>query len=89
MQKVIVVSEDNHDFLCVAKDYQSAVDFLIKEYWLDEATEVYNEAKSEWVRLDKLYGENWEEEVRHLPRKSFEELFNETFYLEDEEIYGA
>lgn len=89
MQKVILVSEDNHGLLCVVKDFQSAVDYLIKEYWVDEATEVYNDAKSEWVRLDELFGENWEEEVRNLSRESFEELFDESIYLEDEEIRGT
>ncbi len=89
MQKVIVVSEDNHDFLCVTKDFQSAVDFLIKDYWVTGGTQVYNEVKSGWMCLDEFYGEDWEEEVRRLTRKDFEELFNETFYLEDEEIYGT
>lgn len=87
--KVIVVNEESHGFLCVAKDFQSAVDYLIKDYWLHEATEIYNDAKSEWMRLDEFYGEDWEEEVRRLTRKGFEELFNEIFYLEDEEIYGT
>lgn len=64
MQKVITVSEENHGFLCVAKDYQSAVDFLIKDCWIDEATEIYNDAKSEWMRLDEFYGEARGEEVR-------------------------
>lgn len=89
MQKVIVVSEDNHGFLCVAKDFQSAVDFLFKNQWIDDVTEVYNDAKSKWMYLDELYGENWEEEVRNLSRESFEELFDESFYFEDEEIYGT
>lgn len=89
MQKVILVSEDNHGLLCVVKDFQSAVDFLIKEYWIDEATEVYNDAKSEWMRLDELFGKDWEKEVRNLSRESFEELFDESIYLEDEEIRGT
>lgn len=89
MQKVILVSEDNHGLLCVVKDFQSAIDFLIKECWIDEATEVYNDAKSEWVRLDELFGEEWEKEVRNLSRESFEELFDESIYLEDEEIRGT
>ena len=89
MQKVIVVSEENHGFLCVAKDFQSAVDFLISDDWITEGTQVYNEAKSKWVCLDELYGEDWEEEVRRLLRKSFEELFDGCFYFQDEEIYGA
>jgi hypothetical protein len=41
------------------------------------------------MRLDEFYGENWEEEVRHLARKDFEEFFNQIFYLEDKEIYGT
>lgn len=89
MQKVILVSEDNHGLLCVVKDFQSAVDFLIKEYWIDEETEVYVDAKSEWASLEELFGKNWEKEIRNLSRESFEELFDESIYLEDEEIYGT
>lgn len=89
MQKVIVVSEDNHGLIRIAKDYPSAIDYLIEDCWLDEATEVYDDAKSEWVRLDELYGKNWEEEIRHLSRESFEELFDGSFYLEDEKVYGT
>jgi hypothetical protein len=89
MQETIVVSEENHGLLCIAKDFQSAVDFLIKEYWIDEATEVYVDARSEWVRLDELFGEDWEKEIRNLSRKSFEELFDESIYLEDAEVYGT
>jgi hypothetical protein len=89
MQKVILVSEDNHGLLCVVKDFQSAIDFLIKEYWIDEATEVYVDAKSEWMRLDELFGEDWEKKIRNLSRESFEELFDESIYLEDEEIRGT
>lgn len=89
MQKVIVVNEENHGFLCVAKDFQSAVDYLIKNYWIDEGTEVYNDANQKWVRLNEFLGKNWEKEVRNLSRESFEELFEEDFYLKDEEVYGT
>lgn len=89
MQKVIVVSEEKHGVLCVAKDFQSAVDYLIKDCWVTEETQVYNEVKYEWMCLDEFYGEDWEEEVRRLTREDFEELFDESFYLEDEEVYGA
>ena len=89
MQRVIVVNEENHGFLCVAKDFQSAVDYLIKNYWIGEGTEVYNDAERKWVRLDELLGENWEKEIRNLSRESFEELFEDDFYLEDREIYGT
>lgn len=89
MQKVIVVNEENHGFLCVAKDFQSAVDYLIKNYWIDEGTEVYNDADRKWMRLDEFLGKSWEKEVRNLSRESFEELFEDDFYLDDREIYGT
>ena len=89
MQKVVVVDEENHGFLCIAKDFQSAVDFLISDDWITEGSQVYDNANSKWTYLGKLYGENWEEEIRHLSRESFEELFDGCFYLKDKEIYGA
>ena len=35
MKTVICIHEDNHGLIGVAKDYKSAIDFLIREEWLD------------------------------------------------------
>ena len=35
MKTVICIHEDNHDLIEIAKDYKSAIDFLIREEWLD------------------------------------------------------
>lgn len=89
MQKVIRVDEDSHGFLCIAKDFQSAVNFLISDYWITEATEIYDNTSKGWLRLDEAFEGNWEEGIRNLSRKSFEELFTDRFYIFDEEIYGT
>ena len=35
MKTVICIHEDNHGLIGIAKDYKSAIDFLIREEWLD------------------------------------------------------
>ena len=89
MQKVITVSEESHGFLCVAKDFQSAVDFLISDQWITEATEVYDDPNGGWLRLDEMFESNWEESIRNLSRESFEELFTDMIYIFDEDVYGT
>jgi hypothetical protein len=89
MQKVITVSEESHGFLCVAKDFQSAIDFLINDHWITEATEVYDDPNGGWLRLDEMFEDNWEESIRNLSRESFEELFTDMIYIFDEDVYGT
>ena len=56
---VVVIDEENHGFLGVAKDYDSAIDFLVKNNWLDQSTMIWDEYKEEWVSLEKSFGSNW------------------------------
>ena len=47
MKTVILIEEENHGIIGVAKDYSSVVDFLVNEGWLDE---------SFYLRVEKVYG---------------------------------
>ena len=47
MQTVVLIEEKNHGMIGVAKDYPSAVDFLVNENWLDG---------SFYLRVEKVYG---------------------------------
>lgn len=82
----IVISEDNHGFIGLAANYPWAIDFLIKENWLDENTEV-------WVNhrgyLLKEVFPNWQEEIKSWDIKKFNGFFRENFYLEPMEVYGV
>ena len=86
--KVVKIGEDNHGFLGVAKDYKSAIQFLIEEDWITEATEVYVDVEGGWIRLDE-YFDDWEYEVKNMSRETFDELFYDNFSLEDIDVYGS
>lgn len=86
MKKAIVISEDNHGLIGLAANYPLAIDFLIKENWLDENTEV-------WVNhrgyLLKEVFPDWQREIKSWTIKKFNEFFSENLYLEPMEVYGV
>ena len=86
--KVITINEDNHGFLGVAKDYKSAIQFLIEEDWINEATEIYVDVEGGWLRLDE-YFDDWKSEIENMSREYFDGLFYESFSLEDIDVYGS
>ena len=86
MQKVILVNEDNHGFLCVAKDYQEAIKYLIQNSWLTEDMPIL--VGAHWVELSKE-NPNWREDVKNLSIKEFNEIFEESFYLSEQEVFGT
>ena len=91
MQTVITIQEDNHGLIGIAKDYSSAIDFLVnKNYWLNEKFEVWvdNEDYLTQSIKDKL-GENWKEIVSTWTIEQFNNFFEGSFYLIVEEVYGA
>lgn len=63
--KVIQISEDNHGFIGIAKDYKSALIFLYNNGWLEGSTEVWigAHANPEYGRLDEVFGDNWFEKM--------------------------
>ena len=84
--KAILISEDNHGFIGLAVNYSRAVDFLIKENWLNEYTEV-------WINhrgyLLKQIFPNWQEIIKNWNIEKFNNFFRGEFYLESMEIYGG
>lgn len=55
---VVTVWHDG-DFLCVAKDYRSAVIFLINQRYIDGSDEVLADEPNKYCRLDEYLGEDW------------------------------
>ena len=90
MQTVVAIKEDNHGLIGIAKDYPSAINFLINENWLDEKFEVWvdNEDYLTQSIKDKL-GENWKEIVSTWSIEQFNIFFEGSFYLTVEEVYKA
>ena len=55
--KVITINEESHGYIGIAKDYYSAVSFLINNSWLTECVDVWDEHKENWIPLCEILGE--------------------------------
>ena len=50
---VIRISEECHGFIGIAKDIKNAFQFLLKDRWINEKTEIYDDDGG-WKTLDDL-----------------------------------
>ena len=84
---VILVNEDNHGLLTVAKDYKSAVKFLIDNRWIEESMAVWNEDDT-YSRLDELLGEDaFDIITEKWDIDDFNDFWTGNFVLEKAEVY--
>ena len=85
---VILVNEDNHGLLTVAKDYKSAVKFLINNRWIKESMEIWDENGISHSRLDELFGENVLDIITEKWDIDFFNTFwDGSFFLNEVEVY--
>ena len=84
---VILVYEENHDLITVAKDYKSAIKFLINNRWIEESMEVWNEDGT-YSRLDELLGEDaFDIITEKWDIDSFNVFWDGSFFLNEVEVY--
>ena len=84
---VILVHEENHDLITVAKDYKSAIKFLINNRWIEESMEVWNEDGT-YSHLDELLGEDaFDIITEKWDIDSFNTFWNGSFFLNEVEVY--
>ena len=91
MQKVVLIEEDNHGQIGVAKDYPSAIDFLVNQGWLDNEYQVWvdNEISLTFTIAEHI-GEDWQIIIRdEWDTETFNNFFEGSFYLTIEDVYGA
>ena len=85
---VILVNEDNHGLLTVAKDYKSAVKFLISNRWIKESMEIWDENGISHSRLDELLGEDvLDIMTEKWDIDSFNTFWDGSFFLNEVEVY--
>ena len=82
---IIIIHEDNHGVLGVAKDYDSAIDFLVQNKWLTTDTEVLNSTE-ELVPLKELGRDI--ETIRSWDTEAFNDFFDGIFYLDVDFLWG-
>lgn len=84
--KVVVVYEDNHGMLVIAKDYNAALRFLLTENWINDYTEVVDE-DDEYCYIEERLGKNWRETLLTFDINTFNNTMYNTFRLEEMEVY--
>ena len=83
---VITINEECHGFIGVAKDYESAQNYVI-DSWLNGSTYIYIDNKDQ--TLEEAFGENWKEVLKEMPFVIFEDLMNDQFWFYEENLIGS
>lgn len=84
---VIIINEDLHGTLGVAKDYPSAVKWLIKQYWIDDYIDCWDNSAFKYRPIEEMLGKDWREIiVNSWDIKKFNDFFYGSFYLKIVEV---
>lgn len=80
MEKVIVIEEENHGFIAVAKSYNHAVRWLIKEQWITEDSYA---SEDEMLTVKERFGDDWQNVLLSFSLDEFNDRFFGNVYLRE------
>ena len=87
-ETVILIIEENHGIIGIAKSFSSAIDFLYDNNWMTPETELYNPfddtAESDWVCFEKYNLSK--EDLKKCGIEIFNDLFDSVFFLDEWEV---
>ncbi len=87
-ETVILIVEENHGIIGIAKNFSSAIDFLYDNNWMTPETELYNPfddtAESDWVCFEKY--NLTKEDLKKCGLEIFNDLFDSVFFLDEWEV---
>lgn len=83
IEKVTIISEENHGVIGVAVSLESAIRWLIQTDWINAGTEFWIDNK--WQSVEQLFGERWRERLV----EQDEEFFEGSFYFYEKNLIGA
>lgn len=86
--KVILIHEDNHGLLGVAKDYESAINYLLQNQWLNTNIEIYVDDGDDFKAKSLKELNISIADIRKMDIDNFNELFNGIFYLDVDNVWG-
>lgn len=89
---VILIDEENHGLIGVAKDYKSALMFLVNNHWIDDHTEICtgeDEYSFKWEIVSEVFGEDWLDKMMEWDIPNFNDYWKGSFCLSVEEVIGT
>lgn len=86
MKKVICIEIEPHGVMGLAKNYNHAIHWLIKNSYLNSFSFFWQEQEQDLKTLPQLLGENWQEEILKLSIEEFNDLFYNNYYLLEREV---
>ena len=86
---VILIYDEDVTLLGVAKNYKTAIDFLVNKGYLSDSLQIYDKKSNHYVRIDEYYGENWLDVIRdEWDIENFNEFFGHWLLLDEWDIIG-
>lgn len=91
-QEVVLVFEENHNFICVARDIPHAISYLVANKWIDDDTLIfdhYDEIEERYINTTLLekFGKEWIGVIKNKPLADLQEMFDDTFCFSYEKVY--
>lgn len=83
---VIRITEECHGFIGIAKDYESAQNYVI-DSWLNGSEYIYTDEEDQTI--DGTFGENWKEILKEMPFEDFKVLMSDQFWFYEETLIGG
>ena len=84
--KVVMINEECHGFIGLAKDVRAAINYLVDNNWLDERTMVEIEGEDDLIPITERLGENWFEKILNWDIDTFNDFFYNIITLSWEKI---
>ena len=84
--KVIMINEECHGFIALAKDVRAAVNYLVDNGWLNERILVEVGEEDIVVPIIERLGENWLEQMLTWDVDTFNDFFYNIFTISWEKV---
>lgn len=78
MEKVIAIEEENHGFIAIAKSYNHAIRWLIKEKWITGDSYA---SEDEELTVKERFGDDWQNVLLSFSLDDFNDKFFGNVYL--------
>ena len=87
--KVYTINEDSHGYIGITKgDISAVVDFLLENKWITGDTKIWCKKLNQLISTRAYFGEHWYELMKTWDKETFNEWFEDNFYIEEYEVYG-